>query len=368
MTRLMRLAVGGCLGMLTLLAPLGAQQNAGPHRVQDDAGLFSQAAEDKANAQIAHIKKTYGKDVVVETIPRLDFPAGVNKDDFFARWVEERFNRQHINGVYVVIVKEPGKLRVETGPETRKLGFFSREREKMLASALLEDLKAKQFDLALDRAVNDVAEGFAAHSPAKGSTSPHRPSPAPAPKNDVEVSPLFGWLCVGIAVLLGVWLLFGILRAIGSMFSGRSGSYGPGYGQGGGYGPGPGYAPGYGGGGGFFSNLLGGMFGAAAGMWMYNNFFGGHAHGGYTQPPPSGIDYGNPGSIPSDVGSTGTPTGSGGDWDSSGGTQDVGGGGSGGDWGSSGTDSTSTGGDWGSSGGDTGGGFSGGDAGSGGDW
>ena len=40
-------------------------------------------------------------------------------------------------------------------------------------------------------------------------------------------------------------------------------------GYGGGYG--------YGGGGGFFTGMLGGMFGSMAGMWMYNNMFGGHA-------------------------------------------------------------------------------------------
>ena len=51
----------------------------------------------------------------------------------------------------------------------------------------------------------------------------------------------------------------------------------------GGYGPGGmpgGYGPGYGGGGGggFFSSLVGGMFGAAAGNWMYDSFFRGEGH------------------------------------------------------------------------------------------
>ena len=35
---------------------------------------------------------------------------------------------------------------------------------------------------------------------------------------------------------------------------------------------------GAGGGGGFFSSLIGGMFGAAAGMWMYNQFLGSDSH------------------------------------------------------------------------------------------
>jgi uncharacterized protein len=46
------------------------------------------------------------------------------------------------------------------------------------------------------------------------------------------------------------------------------------YGSAGGYG-------GYGaGGGGFFSSLMGGLFGAAAGSWLYDQFSGGQSHFG----------------------------------------------------------------------------------------
>src|SRR5262249_27304502 len=58
---------------------------------------------------------------------------------------------------------------------------------------------------------------------------------------------IMGLVCVGLVVLLGVWLLFGLIRA----FTGAGryrGGYGPGPGGPGGYGPG--YGPGYGGGGG----------------------------------------------------------------------------------------------------------------------
>jgi len=57
------------------------------------------------------------------------------------------------------------------------------------------------------------------------------------------------------------------------------------------------------GGGGFFSSLLGGLFGAAAGMWLYNNLFGGsywdssQAFGGETPPTDAGTsDYDGDGS------------------------------------------------------------------------
>ena len=89
---------------------------------------------------------------------------------------------------------------------------------------------------------------------------------------------LLGWICLAVVVLLAFWLVMAVFRA----FRG-GGSYG------GMPGGGPaaclvaatarGYWPGYGGGGGFFSSLLGGMFGAAAGNWMYDSFFRGGSHG-----------------------------------------------------------------------------------------
>ena len=82
-----------------------------------------------------------------------------------------------------------------------------------------------------------------------------------------------------VAVLVGI-------RLIGSLFGGGRGAYGPGAGQPGmgpGYGGGPGYGAGYGGrgGGGFFSSILGGIGGAMAGNWLYDQFSGRHQGGTY---------------------------------------------------------------------------------------
>jgi uncharacterized protein len=130
---------------------------------------------------------------------------------------------------------------------------------------------------------------------------------------DREGGGLMGWICIGLAVLLGVWLIMGLIRA----FSGGGGGGGPG-----------------GGGGGFMPSLFGGLFGAMAGMWLYNSFFG----GGYTGSDAMASDnYG------ADTGDTGA------------GDYDRGAAGGDGDWGDGS-------GDWG------GGGDWGGDFGGGGDW
>ncbi len=149
---------------------------------------------------------------------------------------------------------------------------------------------------------------------------------------------ILSWVCIIGAVLLGVWLLIALMR----MMTGGVQGYGGGYGGGGG-----------GGGMGFMGGLMGGMFGAMAGMYLYDQFTGGHH---YNDNYGSGSDnYGGGG-------------------DNYGGSQDTGegnfdGGASGegaGNWGDSGDSGggadTGGGGDW---GGDSGGG---GDFGGGGDW
>jgi uncharacterized protein len=120
----------------------------------------------------------------------------------------------------------------------------------------------------------------------------------------------------------------------------RPGMGGPGYGA-------PGYgAPGYGGGGGgFMSGLLGGLGGAVAGNWLYDQFSGGrhnatHEAGGYQ---PDGYSSGIPDQGNDEIIGANDDAGGGASWDDS--PADAGGGdwgGGGGDWGGGGD----AGGDW----------------------
>jgi hypothetical protein len=76
------------------------------------------------------------------------------------------------------------------------------------------------------------------------------------------------YVIIGLVVLLVLWLLIAIIRAM-------SGAGRP--------------SDGKGGGGGFFPSLLGGLFGASAGMWLYDNFFSGQSTaGGRPSAPPFG--------------------------------------------------------------------------------
>jgi uncharacterized protein len=157
----------------------------------------------------------------------------------------------------------------------------------------------------------------------------------------------WSWLVPLVVVGLGAWLVIGLIRAV---FRGGGSPGGMAPGMGGGYG--------YGGsgGGGFLSSLMGGLFGAAAGMWMYDRFFGHDA---------SASSWTDPGRDNTSDGFQGQDTsfsGSGGDFGDNSGNDS--GNSSGGDFGGG---SSGDSGGWGDSGGG-GGDFGGGDSGGGGDF
>jgi len=95
--------------------------------------------------------------------------------------------------------------------------------------------------------------------------------------------------------IVGVAVLWIGLRVLGSLFGGNRMGGRPMGGPGGGYpAGGPGYgAPGYGGGGGgFMSSLFGGIGGAMAGNWLYDQFSGRHHGAGGMYPDQTSYDQG----------------------------------------------------------------------------
>src|SRR5438105_2640788 len=102
------------LGWLLTAAPATAQKQRTPARtVQDEAGLFSPTAVQKANAEIADIKRLYNKDLLIETfataragIDKVDLKDRQAKRRFFVDWALERAKNNLVNGVYVLICKD----------------------------------------------------------------------------------------------------------------------------------------------------------------------------------------------------------------------------------------------------------------------
>jgi hypothetical protein len=336
--------------------------------VNDEAGLFSADAVRKADQTIAKIQRDYGTGLVIDTVPRI--PANLEgkfkqlgKEEFFREWAESKAKRERDKGIFILICKSPGRVEALVDEETRVKNFTYRDRDAMVKK-MLSRFSEKKWDEGLLDAVNFVdttlrSNGARPQRQRQAQTNKSEtaapPAGGPAKRGGSWMDGIGGWICIGVVVLLGLWLVFGLIRAFTGM--GRGG-----YGPGGGYGGGPGY--GGGGGGGFMSSLLGGMFGAAAGMWMYNSFFGGGSHFGssaYGGTTPTG------GGEPADTGAgdfSGDPGGGGDfggdDGGGGGGGGDFGGGdfggGGGGDFGGGGGDFGGGGGDFGGGGGDFGGG------------
>lgn len=321
---------------------------AGVLKIDDGAKLFSEDAVKKAKESFAlWVSSKTGREVTIVTLPKLPdaektkYDAIKEKNDqqkFLQNYFLTQAKEAKAKGVYIAILKSPGFVEVAIDRELTNKGF-GKDKETELQAMLTKGLReaaqkekspAEQ-QTARDKTLASVTEFLEKSMPdakkdvIKTGNTAEKPQ-APADRVERAQGPnIMGYVCVGIAGLAVVMVIVGIVRAL----MGGGGGMGPGgYGQ-----------PGMGGGGmGFFGSFLTGMLGAAAGMWMYNSFFGG--------------------STPSAYGDTGTGSTGGEQIDNSG-AGDFSGGNSGGDYydNSGGGDFGGGGGDFGGGGGDFGGDF-----------
>ncbi len=322
--------------------------------VRDKAGLFSTEAVKKANADLARIERETNVPVTIETVASLN---GRSIDDA----MKQLGQSEGIKGLFVLIAAKEHLNEAGASPGYSR--YFRRPLYQEMRDAFLPDFKKSNFDAGLEagiakidttlRAVKAEAGGTITPVPIRNA-NPAQPTrrnaQVPGAQNPVQgrsgVSSLIVIVVVILAVMIG-------LRLLGALFGAGRGAQGNG--PGGMRGPGGYGAPGYGGGGGgggFMSSLFGGIGGAMAGNWLYDQFSGRSRHGESGSVPPNqdgappaenGGDWGTAGDGGGNWGESGG--GGGGDWG-------TGGGGGGGDWGGGGG-----GGDWGGGGGGDGGGW-----------
>jgi hypothetical protein len=273
--RVLFLAVCWCL------AVLGASRADAGYGISDNAQFFSEYARAESLKIVEQISDTLRKDLYVETFERVPEPIlkefkGVDLKNpgqsarLYETWAARQASKRRVNGVYVLVVRQPAHLQVVVGNETRKGAFTGKDRDQ-LVKLMLGRLREKKHDEALLEGAGFVSAVM--HSNAPGGRAAGRAGALDAPDpGDLRegglVEKLGGWGTILIGVF-AVWLLF---RVLGGLFGGLLGGMGgsAGFGGSGMY---PGNA-----GGGFFRSLMGGLFGAAAGMWMYDQFFGNHGH------------------------------------------------------------------------------------------
>jgi TPM domain len=368
---------------LALFLGAGARGSA----IRDEGRIFSPRAVEQSERRLERLEQTTNVPVVIETIehiPGLQRSTPPDERREAINQLARQKDRQiHDEGIYILISKRDAVIS-QPLVRARLERVLPLEKRDAIRKSFIEEFSKKDFDGGLQKgvaAIEKALDGVRADKLHGGGARAGAPIPIGEGARRGQAGGRGGNL-LGTFLLIGLGIVavLILLRILGGLF-GRS--PGAGYpnqmgGMGGprpGMGPGgPGYygGPGYGGrGGGFFSGLLGGLGGALAGNWLYDQMSGRHG-GGMTS---AGAGY------PADPSSAGIPDqgddaivgaddhgGQGGSWDDGGtdtGGGDWGGGDAGGDWGGG-----DAGGDWGGGGGDWGGGDAGGDwgGGGGGDW
>lgn len=135
--------------------------------IKDDAKFFSAETVKKANDQIKDIARKHGIDLLVETFQTVPGEQAdkvkaldpTERTKFFQNWAKDRINHHVVNGVYVLICRQPPHIRVEVSDRatTRFGGGFGPDLGKLLVA----EFSKKQFDEALLKAIKQVQEKLA---------------------------------------------------------------------------------------------------------------------------------------------------------------------------------------------------------------
>ena len=303
---------------VTLLLSVAATAGA---EVRDAAGFFSEDAVRQATFDLREAKQKYGKELLVETFPTV--PADMQsqlsqlgKEQFFEQWARQRAREAKIDGVAVLVTKDPRYVHAVVGDKTRQRAFTVEDRKQLL-DELLTAFRAERYDEGLLGAVklfrerlarnlgqpagappversagSGAAQSGSADTPQRnpGAFDPSR-SPSPSPtERPGGGGPSFWTLVIwGIVILIVIRLIARVLRQRRShpQFGQDPRAAGPGrvgpYGQ-----PGP-YGQGGGGLGGFGTGLGGGLLGGLLGGWIGGRMFGHDnvAHGAPPTTPPA---------------------------------------------------------------------------------
>lgn len=131
------------------LGIIGSAQAVFPPPIKDDGKFFNPETLEKAAKKIRDIYSTYFKDVVIETFAAI--PADLEKKykeegkSFFREWAEKRVEELGVNGLYILIVREPGHLQVTENKRTRAKLFTGKDEGKLIEK-MLAAFKEKKFD------------------------------------------------------------------------------------------------------------------------------------------------------------------------------------------------------------------------------
>jgi uncharacterized membrane protein YgcG len=132
--------------------------------VQDGGKYFSPEAIKKADEQLRELYAKNHWDLLVETfesapadqLEKVKAMSKAEREKFFQSWARTRVEQRAVNGVYVIVCKDPTYIYVEVTPKAiRALDAAS---AKKLKDRLIADFSANKFDEGLAATVKLVRE------------------------------------------------------------------------------------------------------------------------------------------------------------------------------------------------------------------
>ncbi|HEX4608620.1 MAG TPA: hypothetical protein VH092_10490, partial [Urbifossiella sp.] len=256
-------------GLAALAAALGLsaaradtpppEKNPGRLDVFDEAKLFSPAGVEKAKEKFRETQFHHGLTVTVDTVkePPADKKSAAESAQhdktkwrtFMLDWARETAKADRAKGVYVLITLHPtGGVAVIADKQTTQRGFTEADDQKVrdiliaaLKEAKAEKDEAKQPEVrsagllkAVEYVAGDLKDTRVADLPPAGTKTDaeHRGGTTHANQPRQGGSGIMGYVCLGLFVLAGAWLVIGLIR----MFTGGGGggAGAPGGGGGGG--------------------------------------------------------------------------------------------------------------------------------------
>jgi len=241
-----------------LIMIIGFAAYAAAPTIEDRANIFSKSALAQGNQIVEAIYQETRphKDVAVVTFEHL--PAGISSAEELAGRL---FRERSVDGLLMLAIKDPGRLRVAVGRGTQ--AHFTTADRDQLVEVMLTHFRKKNFDEGLLAGLGFARSKLVSAFPLSGGSraSEDFESQEGARRLAEPSRGLPTWLWA-VIVFAGVWIVLAIFRSL-SQPSAPIGGTGP---TPGGYG-----SSGYGGWG---QSILGGLFGAMAGNWIYDQFSG----------------------------------------------------------------------------------------------
>ncbi len=254
-----------------------------------DGGEFFGDAEQSAGTKIEELFAKHHKDIRIETFAAMPEAQQaklkqLGSEPFFKGWLVERAKAEHVDGLFILICRQPAMIKVGINESTRKTKFNDGDREA-LWKLIKRRFDKQEFDAGLLDGLKYISDRFEAHGgvavapslQAEASEIGHarspshelqppmrgpgpRPLPAPVQNGGQPGAGMMSLIVFGIIVFVAFLVIRGLFRAL----SGGAGGFG-------------GSGTTMSGGGGWGTGIFSGILGAFAGNALYDTFFRGHS-------------------------------------------------------------------------------------------